>query len=42
MRSNVSSNSKLIQILKMVAPGTDLREGLDYILKARTRSFNSN
>ena len=29
-------NSELIQMLKMVAPGTNLREGLDNILKART------
>lgn len=36
MRKEPGKNSELIQILKMVAPGTDLREGLDNILKART------
>lgn len=36
MRNEPGKNNELIQILKMVAPGTDLREGLDNILKART------
>lgn len=36
MRNEFSKNTELIQILKMIAPGTDLREGLDNILKART------
>lgn len=36
MRKEPGKNMNLIQILKMVAPGTDLREGLDNILKART------
>lgn len=36
MRNEPRKNNELIQILKMVAPGTDLREGLDNILKART------
>lgn len=36
MRSENGKNIELIQMLKMVAPGTDLREGLDNILKART------
>lgn len=36
MRSEPWKNSELIQMLKMVAPGTALRDGLDSILKART------
>ena len=36
MRKAPGRNSELIQILKMIAPGTDLREGLENILKART------
>lgn len=36
MRNKNGKNSELIQMLKIVAPGTDLREGLDNILKART------
>lgn len=36
MRKEPGKNTELIQILKMVAPGTELREGLDNILKART------
>jgi diadenylate cyclase len=36
MRDVWSKNTDLLQILKMIAPGTDLREGLENILKART------
>lgn len=36
MRNEWGKNQELFQILKMVAPGTDLREGLENILKART------
>ena len=36
MRNETGKNQELYQILKMVAPGTDLREGLENILKART------
>ena len=30
------SNDKILEILKNIAPGTSIREGLDNILKART------
>lgn len=36
MRDILEKNPELLQILKMVAPGTALREGLENILKART------
>jgi len=36
MRNELGRNQEIYQILKMVAPGTELREGLDNILKART------
>ena len=36
MRNELGKNTELIQMLKMIAPGTNLREGLDNILKART------
>ena len=36
MRNELGRNQEIYQILKMVAPGTDLREGLENILKART------
>ena len=36
MRKAPGRNSELIQMLRMIAPGTDLREGLENILKART------
>ena len=36
MRNELSRNQEVYQILKMVAPGTELREGLENILKART------
>lgn len=36
MRNEPGKNNELIQILKMIAPGTELREGLDNILKAKT------
>lgn len=36
MRNEMSRNQEIYQILKMIAPGTDLREGLENILKART------
>lgn len=36
MRNEPGKNMELIQMLKMIAPGTNLREGLDNILKART------
>ena len=29
-------NLELVEILKMIAPGTQIREGLDNILKAKT------
>ena len=29
-------NDKMLEILKLVAPGTELREGLENILKAKT------
>ena len=29
-------NDKILEILKLVAPGTELREGLENILKAKT------
>ena len=31
MRNETGKNQELYQILKMVAPGTDLREGLENI-----------
>ena len=34
MRSDMGKEQELCQILKLVAPGTDLREGLENILKA--------
>ena len=36
MKEDLNKEQELIQILKMVAPGTELREGLENILKART------
>ncbi len=36
MRKAPGRNSELIQMLRMIAPGTELREGLENILKART------
>lgn len=36
MREVWGKNEELLQILKTVAPGTELREGLENILKART------
>ena len=36
MRNELGRNQEIYQILKMVAPGTELREGLENILKART------
>ena len=35
MKEELNKEQELIQILKMVAPGTELREGLENILKAR-------
>lgn len=36
MREMWNRSAELMQILKMIAPGTELREGLDNVLKART------
>lgn len=36
MREEISKEQELENILKLIAPGTDLREGLENILKART------
>ena len=36
MEENVKKEEMLIEILKMIAPGTGLREGLENILKAKT------
>lgn len=36
MREVSNKSTELMQILKMIAPGTDLREGLENVLKART------
>lgn len=36
MREEINKEQELIQILKLIAPGTALREGLENILKART------
>lgn len=36
MREVWNRSSELMQILKMIAPGTELREGLDNVLKAKT------
>ncbi len=36
MREVWNRSNELMQILKMIAPGTELREGLDNVLKART------
>ena len=36
MREVVNRSSELMQLLKMIAPGTELREGLDNVLKAKT------
>ena len=36
MREIWNRSAELMQILKMIAPGTELREGLDNVLKART------
>ena len=30
------ADMKLVNILKMIAPGTEIREGIDNILKAKT------
>lgn len=32
----VKDDSEMIEILKMIAPGTPIREGLENILKAKT------
>lgn len=36
MKEELSKDQELVQLLKMLAPGTALREGLENILKART------
>lgn len=36
MREIWNRSTELLQILKMIAPGTELREGLDNVLKAKT------
>ena len=36
MAENVKKDDTLIEILKLIAPGTDLRKGLDNILKSKT------
>lgn len=36
MVDNIKKDDTLIEILKLIAPGTDLREGLDNILKSKT------
>lgn len=36
MRDSLNRNTELLQILKLVAPGTQLREGLENVLKAKT------
>ena len=36
MKDDLTKEQELIQILKLIAPGTALREGLENILKART------
>ncbi|MBO5143356.1 MAG: DNA integrity scanning diadenylate cyclase DisA [Clostridia bacterium] len=36
MREVWNRSAELMQILKMIAPGTELREGLDNVLKAKT------
>ena len=36
MAENVKKDDTLIEILKLIAPGTNLRKGLDNILKAKT------
>lgn len=36
MREDATREQELVQILKLIAPGTALREGLENILKART------
>lgn len=36
MREVWNRSTELMQILKMIAPGTELREGLDNVLKAKT------
>ena len=33
---NFLSNKELLQALKMISPGTPLRQGLDNVLKAKT------
>ena len=32
----------ITEILKLIAPGTPIRDGLENILRARTRSFITN
>ncbi len=36
MEENIKKEEMLVEILKMIAPGTELREGLENILKAKT------
>lgn len=36
MKEEINKEQEIIQILKLLAPGTDLREGLENVLKART------
>ena len=36
MKDDLMKEQDLIQILKLIAPGTALREGLENVLKART------
>jgi len=37
---NKNKEEDFIDILKLVAPGTEIRQGLENILKAKTRSIN--
>ncbi|MCX7748949.1 MAG: DNA integrity scanning diadenylate cyclase DisA [Clostridia bacterium] len=39
MRGNRPKDDEMLELLKMMAPGTSLREGLENILKARTGGF---
>ena len=40
MMEDFLNNKNLIHALKMISPGTPLRQGLDNILKAKTRCYS--
>ena len=34
--ANLNKDDEIIEILKLIAPGTDIRQGLENILKSKT------